>query len=514
MFPLRLALYSFLMMNCTSLSEANTDVLNDFQRLTALDNLILKALKEQEKRTPAAKKNGLDEWENYSFIPIIISNTHASSLEEVCFFGGWPSKTSEGRCLPPYKKVVRQDSYIKSLGSTYTRAQYCGSENLLRCPHELFGEVSPGKGPCVQAESRLDFTTSCINYAKKNQTKRILGMKANYALYKKYMKRAELILKTCIYSSNPTSTCIELRNFLSSENNLMCELKSSSSPSSVSTLSDDISSITMNLRDDPSLNFLSRANTDTSHIPFREKELYGNAEQKYPSLKESVLLTITKYLDMNTFCKRHNKFRRQCLGTAAGFSTALIEGISENYNLKRKNKKPYIHYSDLKKIKKINGKKVRGRTIPEINSPEFRQVNAPGMMIHTRCNCKRARWSYDKKDDAHHWTVYAGIYDGRPMYFDNTSESMFKGCRKCKKDKIKNCKKTAQCLKDCREKHRVAGTAKDKWCDPENPKTCLMSGKKYELTMSQGGWANVKKYCKKGKNPCVHSIRNPFSDLK
>lgn len=514
MIKVHASIYLLFFIVCSSNTVANPRILNDINNFISLDNLLLETLEQIEKEVPAATGIELDEWENYSFLSNLISSSYASSIENICFFGGWPSKVKGGKCTPPYKRLVWRNDYIKSLGSTYTRAQYCGSESLMRCPHELFGQVSTGKGPCVQVDNRLDFTKSCIEYAKKNQAKRISKMRANPALFKKYMKRAELILETCNYSSEEMNSCLNLRSFLIYENNLMCNLTLSSSPSSMTTLSENVSEITVKLENESDSNLTPRVKSNMGHIPLKETELNGNAELKYPGLKSRVLKTITNYLDMDTFCQRHNKFRRQCLGTAAGFSTALIEDVATGNNLQRKNKRPYILYSNLKKIKRINGTKVRGRTIPEINSPEFNQSNVPGMMIHTRCNCKKARWSYDQEHDAHHWTVYAGLYNGEPMYFDNTSQSMFKGCRRCKKDKIKNCKKTAQCLKDCREKHRANGTPKNKWCDPNNPKTCLMSGKKYEASMSHGGWANVRKYCKKGENPCIYSVRNPFSDLK
>lgn len=89
---------------------------------------------------------------------LLIAHAYAIAPDgSVCFFGGWPSLMSGGKCARPWREANNEK--IKALGS-YGKSSVCGSETKFRCNPALFGSPDQGgPGLCIETGGSYDHLT-------------------------------------------------------------------------------------------------------------------------------------------------------------------------------------------------------------------------------------------------------------------------------------------------------------------------------------------------------------------
>jgi hypothetical protein len=136
--------------------------------------------------------------------------------DQLCFFGGWPSKLEGGYCRSPWKK--KSDSLVKEFGA-YTSESACGTSDEFRCNPVLFGaptkeiikegspingvevNFSPSKngndpGYCVKKEnSYVELTQKCERASRKSLPNIIDSYRKDPAQLEKYSSAIEKFCK-------------------------------------------------------------------------------------------------------------------------------------------------------------------------------------------------------------------------------------------------------------------------------------------------------------------------------
>lgn len=91
----------------------------------------------------------------------IISHAYGAD-GDLCFFGGWPSKTLNNICRRPW--VYQNDSSLQKYGPTYSSDFGCGGKNTFRCNPSVFGSPREqgDKGHCVDTGGTfVELTQKC-----------------------------------------------------------------------------------------------------------------------------------------------------------------------------------------------------------------------------------------------------------------------------------------------------------------------------------------------------------------
>jgi hypothetical protein len=132
---------------------------------------------------------------------LLLSQAIAKSGGSICFFGGWPSRTSSsGLCQTPW--THSRDSELKNFGATYDRSHYCGGANLFRCNPLFFGPGKNGNGICVKFKKIAQVTSLCYSESR-DQIDKIFSAYQNDELFKKrYLATVALMLKYCSTKKN------------------------------------------------------------------------------------------------------------------------------------------------------------------------------------------------------------------------------------------------------------------------------------------------------------------------
>ena len=116
-------------------------------------NALVATILEMEKSKPYEATDFSEEVTKIKSFWILINDVYASDANDICFFGGWPSKLSHGKCQAPWKNA--NDDSLKEFGPVYDQSHRCGRSDKFRCNPTLFGPGKSGKGLCITF-TRLD----------------------------------------------------------------------------------------------------------------------------------------------------------------------------------------------------------------------------------------------------------------------------------------------------------------------------------------------------------------------
>lgn len=104
---------------------------------------------------------------------LLISNAYAIAEDgSICFFGGWPSRMSGGKCSTPWRN--KSDEDMQRLGA-YDQSAVCGSSTKFRCNPTLFGSpTDDGKGICIDTDGTYNHLTEKCERASRSQVPKII----------------------------------------------------------------------------------------------------------------------------------------------------------------------------------------------------------------------------------------------------------------------------------------------------------------------------------------------------
>lgn len=104
---------------------------------------------------------------------LLINHAYAIAPDgSLCFFGGWPSKMSHGKCSRPWSH--KGDEEVKRLGA-YDNSQVCGGATKFRCNPTLFGSPKDdGKGICVDIGGTFNHLTEKCERASRALVPKII----------------------------------------------------------------------------------------------------------------------------------------------------------------------------------------------------------------------------------------------------------------------------------------------------------------------------------------------------
>lgn len=126
---------------------------------------------------------------------LFIAEASAFEKGQLCFYGGWPSRTSGGKCLSPWKN--KNDVELKKLGKVYSSEFYCGGENLFRCNPLFFGPGKTGKGICVKFKSPSEISAKCFMESRDQVEAIYEAFKTNPEFRRSYLATVTEMIKYC-----------------------------------------------------------------------------------------------------------------------------------------------------------------------------------------------------------------------------------------------------------------------------------------------------------------------------
>jgi hypothetical protein len=116
-------------------------------------NALVAVIAEMEKSKPYEEVDFSENMTRIKSFWALINEVYAADANDICFFGGWPSKLSHGKCQAPWKNA--NDDSLKEYGAVYDSSHRCGRSDKFRCNPTLFGPGDSGKGICITF-NRLD----------------------------------------------------------------------------------------------------------------------------------------------------------------------------------------------------------------------------------------------------------------------------------------------------------------------------------------------------------------------
>ncbi len=128
-------------------------------------------------------------------LAFLISEALAKEGVDLCYYGGWPSKMSSGKCTAPWKNA--DDDDLKKMGITYDQPHYCGGNNRFRCNPAFFGPGESGKGLCISFKSVDDISEKCFIESRDQIEKIYAEFKNNKIFRRQYLENVTAMKKFC-----------------------------------------------------------------------------------------------------------------------------------------------------------------------------------------------------------------------------------------------------------------------------------------------------------------------------
>ncbi len=189
----------------------------DFKEKITLHKTLMLVLERQSIKTRYEQRK-IEVYTSYNstyFLDTLFEQAQASLGDETvaCHFGGWMTLVENSKCVPPWKRSVRDSSKLDRFGGKYTKS--CGGPSLFRCNPVVFGPGEDGDGICTSTDDSDPnlATTSCIEDFKKNPNairEHIEKLIEDPELLSQYLAVTVESLRSCEVQSDPFSYCEEL----------------------------------------------------------------------------------------------------------------------------------------------------------------------------------------------------------------------------------------------------------------------------------------------------------------
>jgi hypothetical protein len=125
----------------------------------------------------------------------LMNDVYAADANDICFFGGWPSKISRGKCQAPWKNA-NVDS-LKELGEVYDSSHRCGRSDKFRCNPTLFGPGESGKGICITFSRLEEISEKCEVESRIEIDKIYERFQRDEGFRKKYLSLTDVMKSFC-----------------------------------------------------------------------------------------------------------------------------------------------------------------------------------------------------------------------------------------------------------------------------------------------------------------------------
>jgi hypothetical protein len=188
------------------------------------------------------------------YFNFIIGDVFAKNKEDVCFYGGWPSRMFRGKCQAPWKNS--NDIELKELGATYDSKYYCGGKKLFRCNPLLFGPGADLKGNCIKFENVAEISTKCFDKSRDQVGKIYEAFNSNADFKKNYLDTVSAMKKFCNgYLSYPACKTLTLQE--EKIENYSCAQQSyqnqTTASAPIDTLTADVGEIAVKVQGQPTV---------------------------------------------------------------------------------------------------------------------------------------------------------------------------------------------------------------------------------------------------------------------